>query len=187
MERQKSSTERASPTGSAQSLIFSRRRSYIPAAVPEVVRRRSWQPRQPAPQDLFKPKGHSSGQKNLGAICFEKSALQRPVWLIIRNLLLPSRLPWSDLGALAFGKTASHEPGRAFSQNILLLCYFICRGMTAPHIRLTDLIARIVRHAWLGSIAGGARLANPGWSGAIFCFAVKRVFRILVQTKISTL
>ena len=34
MERQKSSTERASPTGSAQCLIFSRRRSYIPAAVP---------------------------------------------------------------------------------------------------------------------------------------------------------
>ena len=34
MERQKSSTERASPTGSAQCLIFSCRRSYIPAAVP---------------------------------------------------------------------------------------------------------------------------------------------------------
>ena len=34
MERQKSSTERASSTGSAQCLIFSRRRSYIPAAVP---------------------------------------------------------------------------------------------------------------------------------------------------------
>ena len=34
MERQKSSTERASPTGSAQCLIFCRRRSYIPAAVP---------------------------------------------------------------------------------------------------------------------------------------------------------
>ena len=34
MERQKSSTERASPTGSAQCLAFSRRRSYIPAAVP---------------------------------------------------------------------------------------------------------------------------------------------------------
>ena len=34
MERQKSSTERASPAGSAQCLIFSCRRSYIPAAVP---------------------------------------------------------------------------------------------------------------------------------------------------------
>ena len=34
MERQKSSTERASPTGPAQCLAFSRRRSYIPAAVP---------------------------------------------------------------------------------------------------------------------------------------------------------
>ena len=34
MERQKSSTERVSSTGSAQCLIFSRRRSYIPVAVP---------------------------------------------------------------------------------------------------------------------------------------------------------
>lgn len=34
MGRQKSSTERAAPTSSAQCLIFSRRRSYIPAAVP---------------------------------------------------------------------------------------------------------------------------------------------------------
>ena len=34
MERQNSSTERASPMGSAQCLNFSRRRSYIPAAVP---------------------------------------------------------------------------------------------------------------------------------------------------------
>ena len=33
IERQKSSTERASSTGSAQCLLFSRRRSYIPAAV----------------------------------------------------------------------------------------------------------------------------------------------------------
>ena len=32
-ELKKSSTERASPTGSAQGLIFSRRSSYIPAAV----------------------------------------------------------------------------------------------------------------------------------------------------------
>ena len=34
IERQKSSAERASSTGSAQCLLFSRRRSYIPAAVP---------------------------------------------------------------------------------------------------------------------------------------------------------
>ena len=85
MERQKSSTERASSTGSAQCLLFSRRRSYIPAAVPvsimssdvfvqqlfpgfpadttvktaavpEVVRRRSRQPQPPAPQDLHEPR-----------------------------------------------------------------------------------------------------------------------------------
>ncbi len=55
MERQKSSTERASPTGSAQCRIFSRRRLYIPAAEPEVVRRRSWQRRKPSPQDSHKP------------------------------------------------------------------------------------------------------------------------------------
>ena len=37
MKRQKSSTERAAPTNSAQCLNFSRRRSYIPAAVPASI------------------------------------------------------------------------------------------------------------------------------------------------------
>ena len=92
MERQKTSTERTSPTGSAQCRIFSRRRLYIPAAVPvsimssdvfvqqlfpvvqadttvktaavpEVVRRRSRLPRQPAPQDLGKPQVTAADRK----------------------------------------------------------------------------------------------------------------------------
>ena len=63
MERQKSSTERASSTGSAQCRIFSRRRSYIPAAVPEVVRRRSWQRRKPSPQDSHKPQVTAADRK----------------------------------------------------------------------------------------------------------------------------
>ena len=92
MERQKTSTERASPTGSAQCRIFSRRRSYIPAAVPvsimssdvfvqqlfpgfpadttvktaavpEVVRRRSWQRQKPSPQDSHKPQVTAADRK----------------------------------------------------------------------------------------------------------------------------
>ena len=38
----------------------------------------------------------------MGAIGFVKSALQRPVWPIVRSLLLPSRHKNTDLGALSF-------------------------------------------------------------------------------------
>ena len=41
-------------------------------------------------------------QKDLGAICFEKSALHGPVWPIIRNILLPSRHKSTDLGVQSF-------------------------------------------------------------------------------------
>ena len=37
--------------------------------------------------------------ENLGAICFGKPALRRPVWPIIRNILLPSPHKTTDLGA----------------------------------------------------------------------------------------
>lgn len=40
--------------------------------------------------------------KYLGAISFAKSALQGPVWPIIRNILLPSRHKNTDLGAIYF-------------------------------------------------------------------------------------
>ena len=51
--------------------------------------------------------------------------------------MLPHRLPWSDLGALGFRKTASYSSTRAFFQNILLPDNFIHLDMTAPLIRLT--------------------------------------------------
>ena len=37
--------------------------------------------------------------ENLGAICFGKPALRRPVWPIIRNIMLPSPHKTTDLGA----------------------------------------------------------------------------------------
>ena len=65
---------------------------------------------------------------------FAKSALQWPVWPIIRNLLLPSRLENTDLGALGFRKTPLYRPARAFFQNILLPGNFIVHNMAAPRI-----------------------------------------------------
>ena len=49
----------------------------------------------------------AADDKNLGAICFAKSALQRPVWPIIQNIILPSRHKNTDLRALSFSNRLS--------------------------------------------------------------------------------
>ena len=64
--------------------------------------RRSVVAKDAAPLNSRKPIGRGGGQKNLGAICFAKSALHGPVWPIIRNILLPSRHKNTDLGAPSF-------------------------------------------------------------------------------------
>ena len=92
-------------------------------------------------------KTDSAGRKNLGAMSFAKSALQRPGWPILRNILLPSRLKNTDLGALGFRKTPLYLPARAFFQNILLPGNFISHNMAARRIWLNDFIARIVHLA----------------------------------------
>ena len=74
---------------------------------------------------------------------FAKSALQRSVWLIIQNIVLPSSLKDTDLGALGFRKTPLHRPARAFFQNILLPDNFISHNMAVQHIWLTQFIANI--------------------------------------------
>lgn len=88
-------------------------------------------------------------------------------------------VPMSALIALRFS-------GSAGTRNILLPCNFIRQDMAAPHIRLTDFTARIVRHAWLGNSYCEASFDEI--EPELSClFALKHVFRILVQTKISTL
>ena len=49
----------------------------------------------------------AADDKNLGAICFAKSALQRPVWPIIWNIMLPSRHKDTDLRVLSFSNRLS--------------------------------------------------------------------------------
>ena len=88
-------------------------------------------------------KTDSAGRKNLGAMSFAKSALQRSGWPILWNILLPSRLKNTDLGALGFRKTPLYRPARAFFQNILLPSNFIGYNMAAPRIWLTQLPRRI--------------------------------------------
>ena len=94
----------------------------------------------------------------MGALSFAKSALQRPVWPIIRNILLPSHRKNTDLGALGFGKTPLYRPARAFFQNILLTGNFIGHNMAVPRIRLTSVMADFL--FWLISRSAGTNLRS---------------------------
>ena len=94
------------------------------------------------------------------AICFAKSALRRPVWPIIRNILHPGRHKNSDqgaaffqsrfsinilnshnapkslrkrrLGSNRFQKNSFLKSSKGIFQNILLPGNFVRQGMAAP-------------------------------------------------------
>ena len=69
---------------------------------------RRWIAERPVPADMeirmicANRRSQQRTAKNLGAICFAKSALRRPVWPIIRNILHPGRHKNTDMGAPSF-------------------------------------------------------------------------------------
>ena len=108
---------------------------------------------------------YAADNKNLRAICFAKSALRRPVWPIIRNILHPGRHKNTDMGAPSFRnilsinilnshnapkslrkrrlgsnrfqKNSFLKSSKGIFQNILLPGNFVRQGMAAPGSRQT--------------------------------------------------